>query len=385
MGHALRYACMSLRRTPLRELHVSLGAKPVGFHGWELPLSYRGAGIIAEHVHTRESCSLFDVSHMRQFHLRGEGTARALERILPMSAAALKPGRGKYTFACRAGGGIVDDMIVANDGDCFHLVCNAARGAAVSEHFRGLLCDGCGMEPLEDRALLALQGPKSEEVLARHVPGCRGMRFMDAAQFEFGGAPCRVSRSGYTGEDGFELSVVAGYAMAVAEVLLDNELCRPAGLGARDTLRTEAGLCLYGSDIDESVTPAEAGLGWAIPKSARKRGSFVGAEAVLPELEAGPERRLVGLLVGGKSPVRQGTALRRDGEEAGTVTSGSHSPTLGRPVALAMVGAGHAAPGTVLAAELRGKEVGCEVAPLPFVAHRYKRPEPPAQPKGEGK
>lgn len=376
---------MSPRRTPLWELHESLGAKAVDFHGWELPLSYRGAGIIAEHVRTRESCSLFDVSHMRQFILRGEGTAAALERILPMSATALKPGRGKYTFACRADGGIVDDMIVANDGDSFHLVCNAARGAAVSEHFRGLLGEGCGMEPLEDRALLALQGPRSEDVLARHVPGCAGMCFMDASHFEFAGAACRVSRSGYTGEDGFELSVGAGDARRVAEALLEGGPCMPAGLGARDTLRIEAGLCLYGSDIDESVTPAKAGLGWAIPKSARKRASFVGAEAALAELEAGPERRLVGLLVGGKSPVRQGTVLRRDGEDAGTVTSGSHSPTLGRPVALAMVGADHSEPGTELSAELRGKEVGCEVAPLPFVAHRYKRPEPPAKSKGEGK
>lgn len=376
---------MSPRRTPLWELHESLGAKHVAFHGWELPLSYGGAGIIAEHVRTRESCSLFDVSHMRQFVLRGDGMPEALERVLPVSAAALKPGRGKYTFACRADGGIVDDMIVANDGDSFHLVCNAARGEAVSERFRGLFGGGCEMEPLEDRALLALQGPASEEVLARHVPGCRGLRFMDAAHLGFEGAGCRVSRSGYTGEDGFELSVEAGDARAVAEALLGGGPCGPAGLGARDTLRTEAGLCLYGSDIDETVTPAEAGLGWAIPKSARKRASFAGAEAVLPELEAGPKRRLVGLLVGGRSPVRQGAALRSGGADAGTVTSGSHSPTLGRPVALAMVGAGHSAPGTVLSAELRGKEVSCEVAPLPFVAHRYKRPEKPAQPKGEGK
>ena len=363
---------MTDRKTPLIDFHNRHQAKLVEFHGWELPLNYEGTGIIAEHKQTRDSCSLFDVSHMCQMRVSGEGVAESLNDILPLSATALKPGRNKYTFACDESGGIIDDMIVGNDEECFFIVCNASRSHVVSAHLKEHISEACELIMIEDRALIAIQGPKAEDTLAQVTPECREMRFMDSTVANYGGNRCRISRSGYTGEDGFEISILSEQADQFAERLLEGGACLPAGLGARDTLRIEAGLCLYGNDIDTSILPGEGSLEWAIPKSARKRASFIGAKPVLDQIEQGPPRKLVGLTVDGKSPVRQGTNLQADGKDAGTVTSGSHSPTLGRPIALALVASGLSEPGQVLDADHRGKMVKCEVTEMPFVKHRYK-------------
>ncbi len=377
-----------LKKTPLHELHVGLGARMVPFAGWEMPVQYP-AGVMAEHRHTREAAGLFDVSHMGQVAIRPQGgggwedVAAALETVLPQSVLGLKEGRQRYGFLTNERGGIIDDLMFANRGDHAFLVVNAARAEVDLAHLRRMIGGKVEIEPLAGRALLALQGPKAEAALARIAPGVREMRFMDVRALTLdvvGGVPALVSRSGYTGEDGFEISLPADRAEAVARALLEMEEVAPIGLGARDSLRLEAGLCLYGNDIDETTTPVVAALEWAIQKPRRRGGAraggFPGAEVILDQLETGAPRRRVGLLPEGRAPMRQGTPLRPEGtagSPVGSVTSGGFGPTVERPVAMGYVPTSLAETGTRLEGEVRGRWRPVVVADLPFVPHRYRR------------
>ncbi|MFT8777580.1 MAG: glycine cleavage system aminomethyltransferase GcvT [Gluconacetobacter liquefaciens] len=374
----------SLLRTPLYDLHLSLGGRMVPFAGYEMPVQYR-AGVMAEHQHTRTAAGLFDVSHMGQAHLharsgRVEDAALALERLVPADILSLKTGRQRYTQLTDGKGGILDDLMVSRLGDTLILVVNAACKDADLAHIAAALGEDCIVEPLPDRALIALQGPQAGAVLARLAPASADMRFMDVAAFEVAGVPCVASRSGYTGEDGFELGMAADGAVRVAEALLAEPEVAPAGLGARDSLRLEAGLCLYGSDIDRETTPVEGALEWSIQKSRRasgaRAGGFPGADIILGQIEGGVSRRRVGIAVEGRAPVRGGARLFAD--EAGTqpvghVTSGAFGPTFGGPVAMGYVETAFAATGTPLFAELRGRYLPATVAALPFVAPGFKR------------
>jgi len=361
-----------LARTPLYELHVGLGARMVPFAGYEMPVQYPG-GIIAEHTHTREAASLFDVSHMGQVALRGPDVAAALERLVPGDIAGLAPGRMRYTQLSNDTGGIIDDLMVTNVGDYLFLVINAARREADLARLRDGL-DGCGIDVL-DRALFAVQGPRAAEALARIAPGAEAMGFMTAAPFTVDGSPIAITRSGYTGEDGFEISVPAADGARIARLLLDQDPVRPAGLGARDSLRLEAGLCLYGHDIDETTTPVEAGLGWTIGKRRRAEGGFPGAATILQQIANGPPRRLVGLRLQGRAPAREGAEiLTAAGEPVGTVTSGGFGPTVGAAIALGYVRADCAADGTALGVRVRARVLDARVSKLPFVPHRYFKP-----------
>lgn len=361
-----------LRRTPLFELHRELGAKLVPFAGYEMPLQYPD-GILAEHRWCREHAALFDVSHMGQIAIRGEGAASALERLVPGDIVALAEGRARYTLLTDENGGILDDLIVSNAGDHLFLVVNAACKDDDLAHLRAGLEPGCRVEPLEDRALLALQGPEAERALACLAPACTGLRFMQTAELAVGGVACRVSRLGYTGEDGFEISVPADHAAKLARTLLAAPEVRPAGLGARDSLRLEAGLCLYGHDIDRSTTPVEAGLGWTIGKRRREQGGFPGAARILSELREGAARRLVGLRPEGRAPVREGAEILVGGTVVGRVTSGGFGPSVGGPIAMGYVAAAHAAPDTRVAVRIRGRDEPARTVSLPFVPHRYVR------------
>ena len=363
-----------LRRTPLHDLHRELGARLVPFAGWEMPVQYP-AGIIAEHQHCRASAALFDVSHMGQVRVAGPGAAAAFERLVPGNIAGLKPGQARYTVFTNDAGGILDDLIVSHAGrpDELFVVVNAGGREADLVHIRTHLDTAIEIEELSDRALLALQGPAAAAVLARLAPEASGLSFMATAEMAVDGLPCRVSRLGYTGEDGFEISVEAARAAELARTLLANGEVRPAGLGARDSLRLEAGLCLYGHDIDTGTTPAQAGLGWAVPKRRREEGGFPGAAIVLRELAEGPPRKLVGLRPGGRAPAREGTVVRAGGREVGHVTSGGFGPSVGGPVAMGYVEAALAEPGTPVDLLVRGNALPAVVAPLPFVPHRYHR------------
>lgn len=373
----------SLKRTPLHGLHVALGARLVPFAGYEMPVQF-AAGVLKEHLHTRAACGLFDVSHMGQVRLRartgaGADTARQLETLVPADILGLGTGRQRYTYFTNPQGGILDDLMVANRGDHHLLVVNAACKQADLAHLSANLGAACHIEML-DRALIALQGPGSEAALQRLAPGCADMRFMDVADFDILGSRCTIVRSGYTGEDGFEISTPPDVAREIAERLLENTDVMPVGLGARDSLRLEAGLCLYGADIDAVTTPVEAGLQWAI-QSARRRGGaraggFPGADTILRQLESGPSRRRVGLRVEGRQPVRAGAPLFSapgTGAQIGVVTSGGFAPSLDAPAALGYVPSDLSAPGTRLYAEVRGRPIEVVVAPLPFITTRYKR------------
>jgi aminomethyltransferase len=373
-----------LKRTPLYDLHVSLGAKMVPFAGYEMPVQYP-AGVLKEHLHTRKAAGLFDVSHMGQFFLRAqsgapEDTALALERAVPQDILALGQGRQRYALFTNRDGGILDDLMVANFGDHLFLVVNAACKAADEAHLRAELSDVCTIEPLPDRALLALQGPKAEAALSKFCADAAMMRFMDAGPREVAGLDCFVSRSGYTGEDGFEISVPAEHAERLAKLLLEDADVMPIGLGARDSLRLEAGLCLYGHDIDTTTTPVEAALEWSVQKSRRdggvRVGGFLGAEPVLAQFAHGARRRRVGLRPEGRAPVREGAALFADEkslEPIGTVSSGGFGPTLNAPVAMGYVPTALSAKGTRVFAEVRGQRLPLIVAPTPFVPNTYKR------------
>jgi glycine cleavage system T protein (aminomethyltransferase) len=377
----------SLKHTPLHALHVAGGGKMVAFAGYDMPVQY-AAGVMKEHLHTRSHAGLFDVSHMGQIALHAKSgqvkdAARALERLVPQDIVSVAPGRQRYAQFTNDAGGILDDLMVANFGSHLFLVVNAACKAGDEAHLRAHLSDTCIIESLPDRALLALQGPKAEAVLARLCADAPAMRFMDAGphrvQIEGLGIDCFVSRSGYTGEDGFEISVPAGRAEALASALLDNNDVLPIGLGARDSLRLEAGLCLYGHDIDTTTTPIEAGLAWSIQRSRRdvgkRPGGFLGADVILNQF-AGVSRCRVGLRPEGRAPVREGAKLFADDtspDAIGVVTSGGFGPSVNAPVAMGYVPAAHPADGTRLFAEVRGQRLAVRVKDLPFVPHNYKR------------
>ncbi len=362
-----------LLRTPLNELHRALGAKLVPFAGYEMPVQYK-AGILKEHLQCRRSAALFDVSHMGQVRISGAGAAEALERLAPLDAQGLPEGRIRYSFFTNESGGILDDFMTTNAGDHLFLVVNAACKQADFARLKQAMPGGAECELLEDRALLALQGPKAAAVLARLDPSVAELGFMKAGQADLGGVPAQLSRSGYTGEDGFEISVPADRAQALAERLLGEAEVEAAGLGARDSLRLEAGLCLYGHDIDETTSPIEAGLAWAIGKRRRAEGGFPGAETILRQLAEGPEHRRVGLLPEGRAPLREGVELSDGtGHKVGRITSGGFSPSLERPIAMGYVLAALAGPDVGLNAELRGRSVAVTTAALPFVERRYHR------------
>jgi aminomethyltransferase len=373
-----------LKRTPLHALHVARGGKMVPFAGYDMPVQY-AAGVLREHLHTRNGAGLFDVSHMGQIALRPksgkiEDAALALERLVPQDIFGVAPERQRYAQFTNGQGGILDDLMVANFGSHLFLVVNAACKAADEAHLRAHLADTCAIEPLADRALIALQGPKAESVLAKLCPDAPAMRFMDAGPRRVHGIDCYVSRSGYTGEDGFEISVPAERAEALANALLENSDVLPIGLGARDSLRLEAGLCLYGHDIDTTTTPVEGALEWSIQKSRRhggaRAGGFPGADKILSQLAHGAPRRRVGLRPDGRAPVREGAPLFADAassEQIGAVTSGGFGPSINAAVAMGYLPSSHAAPGGLVFAELRGQRVPLRVAPMPFVPNTYKR------------
>src|SRR5437660_189482 len=374
----------SLKRTPLHALHVARGGKMVPFAGYEMPVQY-AAGVLREHQHTRNAAGLFDVSHMGQLALRPksgkvEDAALALERLMPQDIAAVAPGRQRYAQFTNTEGGILDDLMVANFGDHLFLVVNAACKALDEAHLRTHLSETCVIDSLTDRALIALQGPKAESALAKLCADVTAMRFMDSGPRKVAGFDCFVSRSGYTGEDGFEISVPAEHAETLVAALLDNPDVLPIGLGARDSLRLEAGLCLYGHDIDTTMTPVDAALEWSVQKSRRhggaRAGGFPGAEKILSQLDKGAPRRRVGLKAEGRAPVREGAPLFADGasfEAIGKVTSGGFGPSLNAPVAMGYVPSSLAAAGNTIFAEVRGQRLPLQVAPTPFVPNTYKR------------
>lgn len=369
-------------RTPLHALHLRLGGRLVPFAGYALPVQYP-AGLLKEHLHTRAEAGLFDVSHMGQIRLTPRSgdmadAARALETLLPIDVLGLAPGRQRYGLLLDASGGIRDDLMVSHWGDSYLLVVNAANKGADESYLLAYLSDVCTVSVL-DRALLALQGPGAEAVLARLAPEVAAMRFMDVRALDLAGSPALVTRSGYTGEDGFEISVPEDRAEALAEALLADPAVLPIGLGARDSLRLEAGLCLHGSDIDSGTDPVEAGLSWAIPAVRRRGGAraggFPGADRILEALETGPRQRRVGLRPDGPTPVRAGAPLFADetGPALGQVTSGGFGPSLGAPIAMGTLPSGLTAPGTRVFAEVRGKRLPLVVAALPFVPVGFKR------------
>ncbi len=371
----------ALARTPLDALHRALGARMVPFAGYEMPVQYRD-GIVAEHLHTRAHAGLFDVSHMGQALIlparAGEDPAVALERLMPGDIRGLKPGRQRYSMLLNDAGGIIDDLMVARqdapDGRLF-LVVNAARKEGDFALLAERLGDAIRIERLEDRALVALQGPEAAAALSVVVPGVEALSFMQAGAFAWQGADLWISRSGYTGEDGFEISLPADRAEGFVRRLLDDARVRPVGLGARDSLRLEAGLCLHGHDIDETTDPVEADLVFAIAKRRREAGDFPGAARILKALRDGPARRRVGLLLDGRAIAREGAEIldAPAGRPVGRVTSGTFSPTLQRPVAMGYVEASCAEPGRTVGVVVRRRTVPAEIAALPFVPHRYVR------------
>lgn len=382
MNHAMSAAPSddSLKRTPLFALHAELGAKMVPFAGYAMPVQYP-LGVLKEHLWTREKAGLFDVSHMGQAFLiaedgRHETAARALEALVPADIIALKPGRQRYTQLLNDSGGIIDDLMVTRtsaDGRLY-LVVNAACKDDDYAHISARVPQGTRLEPMSDRALLAMQGPAAREVMSTLAPQAVALDFMQAADVKVGPWGCHVSRSGYTGEDGFEISVATDDAVPLTRALLADHSVQPIGLGARDSLRLEAGLCLYGHDIDETTSPVEAALTWSMQKRRRAEGGFPGASRIQSELANGPTRQRVGIRPEGRAPAREGTdILSPAGDRIGTVTSGGFGPTVNGPVAMGYVSRTHAAPGTSVQLVVRGKPLPATVCGLPFVPHRYFR------------
>jgi aminomethyltransferase len=364
-------------KVPLDALHRELGARMVPFAGYEMPVQYP-EGIIAEHQHTRAAAGLFDVSHMGQVRISGPGATEALEALLPVDLAGLGDNQQVYALLTNDSGGVRDDLIVTRwDQDSFFLVVNAACKAADIAYLRERLA-GLDLQELEDRALLALQGPQARAVMAELLPAAAELTFMHGCADSFEGEDIYITCSGYTGEDGFELSLPAGKTEAMARKLLADERVKPVGLGARDSLRLEAGLCLYGHELSETITPVEAVLMWSISKARRRDGErpggFPGADAIFAMADAGPARRRVGLKVEGKRPVREGQkVLDSSGAEVGEVTSACMGVTLGAPIAMAMVETACREPGTELAVDVRGKALPVTVTKTPFVPQRYFR------------
>ncbi len=373
-----------LNTTPLHALHGELGAKMTGFAGYDMPLQYP-MGVLKEHLHCRAQAGLFDVSHMGQVILRAPSgdaadAARALETLVPVDLVGLKPGRQRYGVFTNDAGGIEDDLMIANRGDHLFLVVNAACKGADIARMRAALGGLCHVEQVTDRALIALQGPAAEAALLDLTTACRDMRFMDVATVDSDFGPLWVSRSGYTGEDGYEISVAADRAMDFARAVLEDPAVVPVGLGARDSLRLEAGLCLYGADLDPTTTPVEAALTWAIQKVRRsggaRAGGFPGAEVILRQIAEGPARLRVGLRPDGRAPMRAGTPIFADPDDAtpiGTVTSGAYGPWIDAPMSMAYVAAQATDPGTVVYGEVRGKRLPATVTALPFRPAHFKR------------
>ena len=381
---------LPLQKTPLHALHVELGARMVPFAGYAMPVQYP-AGLMAEHKHTRTAAGLFDISHMGQLRLVGPDAAAAFETLMPVDVVDLAPGKQRYGLLLNDAGGILDDLMFFNEGHgSLFVIVNGACKAADLAHIQQKIGARCDLQPMPDHALLALQGPQAAATLARLSPGVERFVFMTGGAVQIGGIPAFVTRSGYTGEDGFEISVKATDADALARMLLAEPEVQPIGLGARNSLRLEAGLCLYGNDIDETTTPVEASLNWAIQKVRRtggaRAGGFPGADRVLAQLAAVAsgttgiadhdtlKRRRVGLVALERIPVRDGTPLQSfEGMAIGQVTSGLLGPTVDRPVAMGYVAAAYAEPGTRIQAMVRGKLVPMEVCTLPFLPARYHR------------
>ncbi len=370
-----------LKRTPLHALHIECGAKMVPFAGYEMPVQYP-LGVLKEHLHTREKAGLFDVSHMGQAILSGPdhaATAAALETLVPGEILKLAPGRQRYTMLLNREGGMRDDLMVtrpvsSEDDGRLMLVVNAACKSADYAHIESRMPERVLLTPLEGRALLALQGPTAAAVMAKWCPQATDLAFMAATPAQFDGVDCHISRSGYTGEDGYEISVANDAAEQIARTLLSHDDVEPIGLGARDSLRLEAGLCLYGHDIDETTSPVEADLVWSMGKRRREEGGFPGEERILEELRNGAARKRVGILPEGKAPAREGTQIvDRDGDVIGSVTSGGFGPSAGGPVAMGYVTMSHAEPGTEVALIVRGSARPARIAEMPFVPHRYHR------------
>lgn len=368
-----------LKTTPLDSLHRELGARMVPFAGYAMPVQYP-SGIIKEHTQCRTGAVLFDVSHMGQIRLDGADAAEALETLVPGDIKALKPGRQRYSLFTDHNGGILDDLMIANAGDHLFLVVNAACKAQDLALLEAGLDGRAVVTAMFDRGLLALQGPKAADVLAKLNPEVATMRFMDVRPVDLGGIATFISRSGYTGEDGYEISVAAEEADNLARMLLDLPDVMPAGLGARDTLRLEAGLCLYGNDIDVSISPIEADLAWTIGKRRREEGGFPGSGVILRELKEGAKRQRVGIRISGRAPARAHTKIVDEaGFAVGEVTSGGFAPTVGGPIAMGYVAKSMCLIGTSLRLMVRDKPVEGRVSALPFVPQRYYKP-----PAGQG-
>lgn len=371
-----------LLQTPLAAWHRAQGAKMVPFAGYDMPVQYP-LGILGEHLWTREAAGLFDVSHMGQcFLIPGDGrfetAAAALEKLVPADVLNLKPGQQRYSQFLNAEGGILDDLMITRLGHAGHehwlyLVVNAGCKIADYQHLAAHLPKGVALKIADDLALLALQGPKAAAVIAAHAPALADLKFMTSLDLPVAGIWCHVSRTGYTGEDGFEISLKNADVEALATLLLGDERVKPIGLGARDSLRLEAGLCLYGHDIDETTSPIEADLKWSIQKRRREEGGFPGDECIRRELAQGPARLRVGIRPEGRQPAREGTEIFAGNRRIGTVTSGGFGPSAQGPVAMGYVEAAFAAPGTALTLIVRGKELSARVASLPFAPHRYFR------------
>ena len=372
----------SMRKTPLNGLHREFGAKLTEFAGYEMPVQYR-LGILGEHQHTRKKAGLFDVSHMGQVILSGqsyEETALSLEKVLPMDVLGLEIGRQRYGFLTNDDGGILDDLMFSNRGDHIFVVLNAACKDSDIKYLRSLLEPNISIKEIENRALIALQGPASEAVLGKYHPQIKNMKFMDVETLPIDGSECWISRSGYTGEDGFEISIPAEAAEPITRSILSNQNVEFIGLGARDSLRLEAGLCLYGHDIDQATTPVEASLTWAIQKARRSNGSrasgFIGSEIILKQLAGGTNKKRVGFLPQTRAPMREGVEIfgtETSKEAIGKITSGGYGPTVGYPIAMGYINSEYANSEDDLFGELRGKRVPVKVSNLPFVPLNFKR------------
>jgi aminomethyltransferase len=374
---------LSIRRTPLHALHLELGGKMVPFAGYELPVHYQ-AGILKEHLHTRAQAGLFDVSHMGQASLDGPDPAAALESLTPADVKGLKEGQQRYALLLNRVGGIKDDFMAARlaGEPSLHIVVNGATKEGDFAYITKELNGSAQLSPQPDRALLALQGPGAEQVLSRHAPQASHLNFMQCVRMSVAGTPAIVSRSGYTGEDGFEISIAAGDAEHVARALLSEPEALPIGLGARDSLRLEAGLCLYGHELNEDIDPVSANLVWSIGKRRRNDGDFPAADRILSLLSEGSRELRVGIRPEGRAPAREGTEIAdKTGRIIGRVTSGGFGPSVNAPVAMGYVETAFSAVGTEVDLLVRGKPLAARIAPMPFAPHRYKR-APTTQAKG---
>jgi aminomethyltransferase len=360
-----------IQELPLDQWHRNRGARMVAFAGYQMPIQYDG--IIAEHLWTREHAGLFDVSHMGQLLVSGEAVDAELEKLLPGDIIGLGTDRMRYSLLLDEDGGILDDLMVTRRLGDFYLVVNGATKADDIGHLHEMLPEEITLHHLDEQALLALQGPEAVAALSRLVPGVEKLVFMTAGAFEIDGIPAWISRSGYTGEDGFEISIPAEAADRIATLLAEQPEVKPIGLGARDSLRLEAGLPLYGHDLDTSSDPAMAGLGFAVPKRRRAEGGFPGADRIVRHFAEGPPSKRIGLAVDGRLPAREGAQIFAGDALVGVVTSGGFSPSLQAPIAMGYVSAAHAATGTALQIDVRGKRLAATVAPMPFVPHRYVR------------